>query len=217
MSPPPINAVVGEDHPLMLQAITAMLDAFPGVHIAKQVETIPELERFLQQFTPDLMVVDIYIRQQCVFDLLRDYLKVHASVRVLVVSAHDADLFAHFSRKIGARGFISKSRPLGEIKDALMRVIHGEEAWPDAQQEGVTYNVGEKNRLVQDLTLREMDVFLRIGRWKSIEEIAEELAISPKTVELHRMHIKEKLKFASSRELLHCAVDWQEMEGSGPG
>lgn len=211
----PMKVVVGEDHPLMLQAITAVLQSVPEVQIVGQVDTVRGLEECLQRFEPDMMVMDIYIHNQCVLDRLRTYLRDHANVRVLVVSAHDTDLYSQFSRKIGARGFISKRNPPEEFKKAILQVVHGGEVWPDYHPGATTYNPQEKDDLMKSLTLREMEVFQLIGKWRSTEEVADELSISPKTVELHRIHLKEKLKFSSSKELLHYAVDWLEMERSG--
>lgn len=215
MNSPTMNVVVGEGQPVMLHAISTILQSVPGVYIAGKVGCIVELERYLGQVEPDLLVVNIFIGNRCLFRLLSSYLQAHSRVRTLVVTAYDADLYVHFSRKMGARGFISKRRTAEEIKMAFWQVACGKEWWPECKPLLSIDNLRSHDELVSSLTPREKDVFHRIGEWKSTEEIAEELGISAKTIGLHRIHIKDKLHFSSSKDLLHYAVDWLEMKRTG--
>ena len=67
---------------------------------------------------------------------------------------------------------------------------------------------------LQKLTDREFEVFRLVGQGKTTEEIARDLHISPKTVDVHRFQIKEKLNLASSTALVHYAVHWTGAEGT---
>ena len=67
---------------------------------------------------------------------------------------------------------------------------------------------------IQTLTDREFEVFRLIGQGKSTREIAAQLHLSPKTVDVHRGHIKEKLGLSEVTALVRHAVRWVETEGS---
>jgi DNA-binding NarL/FixJ family response regulator len=67
---------------------------------------------------------------------------------------------------------------------------------------------------LQKLTDREFEVFRLIGQGQTTEEIARQLHISTKTVDVHRFQIKDKLQLDSSTALIHYAVHWAQMDGS---
>jgi DNA-binding CsgD family transcriptional regulator len=66
---------------------------------------------------------------------------------------------------------------------------------------------------LETLSDRELDVFRLIGQSKTMNQIGEELHLSPKTVEVHRSHIREKLGITSAAELISYAARWSEAQG----
>ncbi len=198
----------------MLQAMISIIQSLPGCVVVAQAKTLEELQETLRQVEPDLLVLDVYLQNRCVFDPLRQYLRTHLHVRTLVISGHEQDFYTQYSRKIGAQGFISKSEPLDEFKKAFVRVARGEESWCRESRSGEDRSdrIDHYAERLRALTIREMEVFRLIGKWRNTEEIAGELGISSKTVEIHRIHIKQKLGFNAAGDLLHFAVEWVEME-----
>jgi DNA-binding NarL/FixJ family response regulator len=190
------------------------LQSFPDVQIIGQAETVSGLEDQFRQQEPDMMVLDIFLRNRCVLEPLRDYLAGHPRVRALTISSYEPQLFARFSRKVGARGFIGKHAPPEEFKKAFRTVAEGGQAWPPELKRPMASagpSLPDREERMAALTLREMEVFQLLGKWKNTEEIAEELKISSKTVEIHRIHLKQKLGFSAASDLLHFAVEWVEM------
>ena len=198
----------------MLQAIISVVQAQPGSVVVAQAKTLEELHEALRQVEPDLLVLDVYLQNRCVFDVLRQYIRMHPRIRSLIISGHEQALYARYSRKIGAQGFISKGEPLDEFKKAFVRVAGGGESWPVETRSGSDRSdrIDQYSERLGTLTIREMEVFRLIGKWRNTEEMAEELGISCKTVEIHRIHIKQKLGFNAAGDLLHFAVEWVEME-----
>jgi DNA-binding NarL/FixJ family response regulator len=215
MNPASTKVLIAEDHPLMRQALMAALQSLPDVQIIGQADTVSALEEQLRRLEPDMLVMDIFLRNQCVLDALRRYLSAHPQVRALTISSHEPALFARFSKKVGAHGFVSKEAPPDEFKKAFLAIARGAEAWPaDIQGDGA-WQDGRRahhEKQMESLTLRETEIFKLIGKWKNTEEIADNLGISPKTVEIHRIHLKQKLGFNSAADLLHFAVEWVEMD-----
>jgi DNA-binding NarL/FixJ family response regulator len=69
---------------------------------------------------------------------------------------------------------------------------------------------------IEKLTDREFQIFQLIGQGKSTRDIAEQLHLSPKTVDVHRTHLKEKLELKDATALIRHAVRWVETQGTEP-
>ena len=67
---------------------------------------------------------------------------------------------------------------------------------------------------LEGLSDRELEVFQLIGQGKTMKQIADELHLSPKTIEVHRSHIREKLHVTSAAELVSYAARWSESQGA---
>ena len=204
-----IKVLIAEDHPLMQKVMIEILQSIPDVHILGRAGTLSELADHFRRGDHNVLVLDVFLRNRCIFDLLRDHLSARPQVRALIISSHDPEPFARFSQKVGAHGFVGKHESPETFKAAFHAVAGGGCFWP-ASLAGPCAFSGREDR-VKGLTMREIEVFQLIGKWRNTEEVAEELAISPKTVEIHRIHLKQKLGFASAMDLLHFAVEWVEM------
>ncbi|HTW93901.1 MAG TPA: response regulator transcription factor, partial [Tepidisphaeraceae bacterium] len=137
----------------------------------------------------------------------------HPNVPVLVLSLHDEKMWAERVLRAGAKGFISKGQGTQNIIDAIRRILDG----------GVWVSEQISARLLQNrkraanpaadsplarLSDREVEVFQMLGQGQTVRDIAGKLGLSPKTVEVHREHIKAKLGLKSSSELLRYAVTY---------
>ncbi len=133
---------------------------------------------------------------------------------VLVLSMHDESLYAERARAAGARGYIMKQEAPQTLLQAIRKVLTGQVYLSEAMGANMLQRmVGGKKagkaggELPMDrLTDRELEVFRMIGAGRNVKEIADKLFISPKTVEAHREHIKEKLGVKSSADLLRFAI-----------
>ena len=67
---------------------------------------------------------------------------------------------------------------------------------------------------LEGLSDRELEVFQLIGQGKTMKQIADELHLSPKTIEVHRSHIREKLRVTSAAELISYAARWSQAQGA---
>jgi DNA-binding NarL/FixJ family response regulator len=124
---------------------------------------------------------------------------------------HDESLYTERALRAGASGYIMKQEAPDTLLSAIRTVLSGNVYTSPKMGAALLQRMvgGKKNRgdLPMDrLTDRELEVFRMIGSGKSVKEIAENLFLSVKTVEAHREHIKEKLNFKSSAELLRFAI-----------
>jgi DNA-binding NarL/FixJ family response regulator len=131
---------------------------------------------------------------------------------------HDEKVYAERALRAGACGYIMKEESAEYLIIAIKRVLEGGIYLSKEMSTRLLKNFGgaqgrNSESPLQKLTDREFEVFCLIGEGKTTEEIAQRLHISPKTVDVHRFQIKEKLHLASSTALVHYAVHWAGSEG----
>ena len=131
---------------------------------------------------------------------------------LLILSMHDESLYAERVLRAGAMGYVMKQAPQETVMAAIRRVLNGEiylsEKMAAKLLRSFTGNRSSGDTAPLDrLSDRELQIFRLIGQGRSIKDIADELFLSPKTVETHKEHIKRKLNLHSSNDLLRYAIE----------
>jgi DNA-binding NarL/FixJ family response regulator len=146
-------------------------------------------------------------------ELIKEMQVLHPQVAVLVLSMHDESIYAERILRAGARGYLMKSAGGAELLVAIRQVLRGEvylsKKMAAEMINLLSGNRPKKNRsTLEMLTDREFEVFQLMGQGLSTREIGQRLHISSKTVDTHRLHIKDKLNLRTLPELMRHAVRW---------
>jgi DNA-binding NarL/FixJ family response regulator len=207
-----------DDHPLLRQGIGQLVNRQPDLVICGEAEDRAAALALVQKVRPDLVVVDLSLKDDRGLELIKDLRVRLPELRTLVLSMHDESLYAERALRAGARGYIMKQEAsekvleaircvLGggvfvskQIADSIVAGLAGRSGTPGTQSHGV-------------LSDREMEILLLIGKGFGSQPIAKRLCISVKTVEAHRANIREKLKLGSGGELLQYAIRWARDQG----
>ena len=216
-----VNIIVAEDHPMVREALVQTVNSISGFNVCGEVDSPSALYQMLQDTPADCLVLDIYLHGVSMLDHIPEILKQKENLRILSISAHDDELHAFPALRGGAHGFVSKAAEAGEFMQALQAVQGNGHYLPANMKTSVVEHLlskqaarrGSGQDRLFSLTVREMEIFRLLGEWKNTAEIADLLQISPKTVEIHRIHIKEKLGITSLPELLRYAVSWARESG----
>jgi DNA-binding NarL/FixJ family response regulator len=153
-------------------------------------------------------------------DLIKDLLALHPDIRILVCSMHDEMLYAERTLRAGAKGYVMKDADGPTFLAAIRRVLGGQ-VYMSAKLAARVLDAFAGSRrlegraLLEKLSDRELEVFRLFGEGKTAKEIAGQLNLSPKTVSVHRDHIREKLEFHTSAEMIRQAVRYVETEHFG--
>ena len=209
-----------DDHRMVLNGYQLMLDAQPDLSVcATATGTAEALIAFEREY-PDLVVTDLTLAGRGGLDLIKDLRALHPEARILVCSMHDETLYAERALRAGAKGYVMKDADGPTFLAAIRRVLGGQlymseklasrvlDAFAGARPRG-------SNSPLEKLSDREFEVFRLFGEGKTAKEIAAQINLSPKTVSVHRDHIKEKLSFATSAEMIREAVRYVETERLG--
>jgi DNA-binding NarL/FixJ family response regulator len=200
-----------DDHPIVRRGLAQLIDNEPDLTVVGQGEDAYQSLRAIRDALPDLVLVDVSLKDSDGIELLKEIKAQWPDLPVLVLSMHDESLYAERALRAGAGGYIMKQEAPQVLLTAMRTVMSGQVYVSGKMSATLLHRmVGGKRKdgaLPMDrLTDRELEIFRMIGAGNSIKEIADKLFLSVKTVEAHREHIKEKLNIKSSAELLRFAI-----------
>ncbi len=210
-----------DDHPVLRQGLAQIINRQPDLAVCWEAETGPEAVTMIETFQPDLVLIDLSLRNGDGIELVKDIKVRWPATRMLVLSMHDEFIYAERALRAGAQGYVMKQEKVDHLLAAIKRVLEGGIYVSDKMAERLLHRVaagGSRDGVglsVECLTDRELQVFRLIGEGLATRLIAEKLGLSRKTIESHREHIKEKLMLESGNELVQRAVQWARDQSSG--
>jgi DNA-binding NarL/FixJ family response regulator len=201
-----------DDHPLMRHGLAQLLAQQPDLVVCGESGSAEEALDCVRSLQPDLVVVDVTLPGKPGLELIKDITTMFPGVAVLVFSMHEESLYAERALRAGARGYLMKSAGAEELVKAIRHVSAGKVYLsPDLSARILDSLSGSLRRpagVLSVLSDREFEVFQLVGEGLSTREIGLRLHISGKTVETHRLRIREKLGLKSPSELTKYAVRW---------
>ena len=215
----PRKILLVDDHPMMRIGITTLINAEPDLTVCFQASQAEEALSEIINCSPDLIVTDMTMPGRGGMEFIKDVKTLHPNLPVLVVSMHDEMLHAERVLRAGARGYLMKEAGGEKMLEAMRKVLAGQVYVSEKMSARILDAFSgrrseQSSSPVETLTDREFQVFQLIGQGKGTRQIAEQLHLSVKTVEVHRLHIKEKLKMADAPTLVRYAVRWVEAQNT---
>lgn len=209
-SPTPIrDLLLVDDHPIILLAVKSLIESKLPEYRLHSAASRNEALVLAAQVKPEMALVDLTLPDGDGLDLIRQLKEVSPDCGVLVFSMQCELRFGPRALKAGARGYLMKGDRVTALFDAIRQIESGQVYCSPALHErmvSVWSQVPVKG--VEALTEREFQVFCMMGEGRTTKEIASFLAISTKTVDSHREHMKAKLGCTSSTDIMLQARDW---------
>jgi DNA-binding NarL/FixJ family response regulator len=211
------GVLIVDDHPIVRQGLAQLINQESDLHVCGQAEDGHEALQAIRTLDPDMVVVDISLKDTSGIELIKDIKVQYPNLPVLTLSMHDEGIYAERAMRAGARGYIMKQEATEKVVTAIRRVLAGEVY----VSEGMAAKMVGKliagpsevgGSPVDRLSDRELEVFRLIGAGYGTREMAEKLHLSVKTIETYRAHIKEKLDLVDANELLRTAITWVNAE-----
>jgi DNA-binding NarL/FixJ family response regulator len=202
-----------DDHPVVRQGVKLMINAEPDLEVCGEAQTEQEGRRLVRQLKPDAMVVDLSLEGGDGFNIVRDVHAHFPEIRVLVLSMHDEAVYAERLIAEGACGYIMKQAATEQLVRALRTVLRGDCFMSDSLQRNIEARSASEAGASTRLSARELQVISLIGSGLGTREIADNLSLSVKTVETHRLTIKRKLSLETNAQLVQYAIKWHGTHG----
>jgi len=199
----PIRVALVDDHSLVRDGIKALLEVIATLEVVGEAENGADAIVMVGLCQPDLLLVDISLKDMNGLELTRVLRSKYPSLKVLVLSMYDNYEYVSESVRSGASGYVLKNAPSRDIIIAIEAIASG----------GTFYSAEIAQRLITDkgtdsvLTPRESQVLYKMVQGLNNKRMARELDISVRTVETHRLSIRRKLNIDKPAALVKYAID----------
>lgn len=201
--PYPIRIALVDDHSLVREGIRALLAVMESLEVVGEAESGVQALEMVGQTLPDLLLVDIGLKDMNGLELTRALRQQYPSIKILILSMYDNQEYVSESLRSGASGYVLKNAPSREIIAAIEAIASG----------GTFYSAEIAQKLAaekhphNELTPRENQVLARMVQGLNNKEMARELDISVRTIETHRLSIRRKLNIDKPAALLNYAME----------
>ena len=203
----PINVMLVDDHAVVRFGFRMLLDATEDIRVVAEADSAEIAYQLIPTAKPDVIVMDISLGGTMGVEATRRIVARDKMARVLGLSSHEDPSYVRYMLKAGALGYLSKRSAPDELMHAIRQVAEGR-MYIDSQlsqRMALEEFNGEKSP-IEVLSEREFGVFIQLAKGSSVNQIAEMLNISPRTVGTHLYNVKQKLGVANQAELALIAV-----------
>jgi len=207
------GVLVVDDHPIVCQGLADLIDSQSDLFCCAGVQDLLQAQAAVVAKKPDVVLLDLRLGQADGLESIKTLMSRFEKLRIVVISQFDEAVYAERSLRAGAMGYVMKDQATEEVLGAIRTVLTGQVYLSRAMtnrvlQTNFTGRSSPHAASVEKLTDRELHVLQLLGIGTSTRKIAGQMHLSIKTVETYREHLKHKLGWSNSTELVHYATHW---------
>ena len=202
---PPARILLVEDQTIFRELLAALLCA-EGVHeVVAELSFGAEVLSTCRRVLPDLILLDAVLPDRSGLDVLAELMDWQSRLKVLMVTAHARPALVKKAIALGARGFVTKATPLAELRQAVSRVLAGQR-YLCSETSTLLADAVQLGPPTAELTDRQREIVRLVAQGQSSKQIARTLGIAEKTVNNHRLQIRERLDLHDVASLTRYAI-----------
>ena len=202
-----ISIMLVDDHAVVRMGFKLLLEGAQDISVVAEAESGEEAVRTFQAHNPDVLVMDISMPGIGGLEAIDRILAKVADQKILVLSGHEDVMHARRVLKAGAVGYLTKRSAADALIDAVKTVYRGKTYLePQIAQELAVEQVSGNKDPVDSLSEKEFKVFISLAKGQSVQDIADVMCLSPRTIGTHLYNIKQKLGASNSAELAIIAM-----------
>jgi two-component system response regulator NreC len=203
----PIRILIADDHSLIRAGLRALLESIPDLEIVGEAEDGITLLSQVAEFKPDIVLMDISMPGLSGVEATCRVREISPATRILALTVHEDESIVRKMIQAGAHGYLIKRASDSDLLQAIRVVVQGYIYVHPALTGALLQDLFPHSRPPklnhESLTPREMDVLLLLARGYTNRQIAQELNLSPRTIEGHRSNLLSKLGIKSRVELMN--------------
>ena len=205
-----IKVLIAEDHPIMRQGLSVVLDAYEGVTLVGEAEDGEQAVRLAQELKPDVIIMDLQMPVKDGLTAIQEITELQPDIRILVLTSYPEDDKVFQAVKAGAMGYFLKETRSEQLIEAIRMVHQGTAVLQPEIARKLMAEIRQPTNgtpTKDALTQREMEILKYLARGYSNQEIAEKLVISTRTVATHVGNILGKLHLANRTQAALYALE----------
>jgi DNA-binding NarL/FixJ family response regulator len=206
-----MRVLIADDHAVFRRGLKETIgEAFPKVTFGEAKSAVETLEGVRVQ-NWDIVILDISMPGKSGLDILADLRRLRPKVPILLLSMHPEEQYARRALKAGASGYLTKESVPEELQRAVRKIVAGGRYVSATLAEKLAYDLrnGVDVPVHELLSDREFQVLRMIALGKTVKQIADDIALSVKTVSTYRARILEKTGMRTTAELIRYALQAQ--------
>lgn len=202
-----MKILIVDDHPIVRAGVRRLLAGEPRYHVQEAANGREALAAF-REYQPELVILDLSMPGLGGLEVIGRLRIENAAARVLVLSMHREAMYARRALQAGAAGFVTKNAPPDRLLEAVRRVAAGQRYIEHeiAQELALASVVPTRGGALEELSLREFEILRLLGDGSSLNQIAETIGVSYKTVANTCGQIKAKLGAPRTADLVRIAI-----------
>ena len=203
-----INVFLVDDHELVRTGIKRLLEDVRGIKVVGEADSGETAVQWCRNNDTDIVLMDMNMPGIGGIEATRRILRLNPDIKVIVISIHGEEPYPTKVMQAGAAGYLTKGAAPLEMINAIRQVKSGQRYLsPEiAQQMALSQFRPSQDNPFQTLSEREFQIMMMITTGQKVNDISEQLSLSPKTVNSYRYRLFTKLEVSGDVELTHLAI-----------
>ncbi|WP_223607155.1 response regulator transcription factor [Chryseobacterium sp. OSA05B] len=206
-----INIVIVDDHPIVIEGLKMMLKSQPFFNISESFTSGSETIAFIRSHEVDIILLDITLPDANGTELCREIKKISPETAVIMFSNRSERSIIMQSIQNGASGYLLKNISIDELVVCIKGALSGNIVFCNETKQIIS-RPSQNDLPVPRLTKREKQILQMVAQGKTSAMIADELFLSPLTVDTHRKNLLQKFQARNSTELINRAIQHHMIE-----
>ncbi|MEO8211453.1 MAG: response regulator transcription factor [bacterium] len=208
-----IQIIIADDHPIFRGGLKQIIEDEDDIQIIGEAADGEKALEIIKEKTPEIAILDVDMPKKTGFEVLKELNKINSPVKVIFLTMYKEENLFDEAMNNGIKGYVLKESAADDICECIRLVANGDYAISPLISNFLVKRLTLMDKLkkdkpsIDDLTQMERKILKLVSENKTSKDIADELFISPKTVESHRSNISKKLELQGSLSLVRFALE----------